>query len=155
MLDKLLESQSFVELMKIHVGETIDLLFEEEQEFMVFVNRAKVDFEPPLPEHIVQSFRPIMPFIISNYSYKSARLDEFCLSFEAGFGEENFGSVVTIDLTGIVQIVVEDTPILVNLSVSNEEKTKFQSMQKEDASSSVDKSMKAFLSNPKNEKLLR
>ena len=37
------------------------------------------------------------------------------LYFEAGFGPENFASTVSIDISNVIQIIVEDTPIFINV----------------------------------------
>jgi hypothetical protein len=72
--------------------------------------------------------------------------------FEAGFGSENFGSVVSIPLLSIVQIIVDETPLLINLASYKKE---IKSIKKEVDSGGIENSMSSFLSNPENSKFLK
>jgi len=51
-------------------------------------------------------------------------------------------------MLSVLQIIVDETPILINLSVDIEEKPK-------EKAKGVKRSMEALLSNPENEKLLK
>jgi hypothetical protein len=75
-------------------------------------------------------------------------MDEENLYFEAGFGAENFGSNVTVPLYAIMQILVDDNPIFINLSYPPVKEEK-------EEDKGLEKSMKVFISNPENEKLLK
>jgi hypothetical protein len=81
-------------------------------------------------------------FILSNYTYTTVEIDDDYLTFEAGFGNENFGSVVKIPLFAIFQIVVEESILYLN-SVATVEK--FNKITKR---SSFD----VFKNNPNNKK---
>ncbi len=153
MLDNLLLNPVFRDLMKVHTIEVIELLFEENVEFTILTNINKVKFDPPLPDNMVKSFRPITPFVLANYTFKSARIDENTLCFEAGFGKDNIGSFVSVDIGAILQIIVQDMPILINMSLEDEKESPKESIKEE--SNGVDKSMKAFLSNPKNKNFIK
>ncbi len=157
MLDKLLTNPVFSDLMQVHISEVIELLFEENIEFTILANIQKVSFDPPLPENIVKQCRPITPFSLANYTFKSARIDETALYFETGFGKENIGSYVSVDLSGILQIIVKDMPILINMSIQEEESIEEveQEIEEESKSEGLDKSMNLFLSNPKNKNILK
>ena len=71
--------------------------------------------------------------------------------FEAVFGAENFGSIVSVPLLAIMQIIVDETPILINLaSYKKEVKRAYKSDE-----SGIENSMASFLSNPENSKFLK
>ena len=48
----------FVTLMKKHIIEIADLLLAKFQEFSILVNISDVEFDPPLPAHIKDTFKP-------------------------------------------------------------------------------------------------
>ena len=73
------------------------------------------------------------------------------LVFEAGFGAENVGSFVSVPLLSIAQIIVDDTPILINLALPYEKQMAVNSEKNE----GFEASMSVFLSNPENQKLLK
>jgi len=151
MLQEFLENEIFVRLMRVHVHETLELLFQEGVNFSILANIAEVDFDPPLPAHITQHFKPITMFVLAGYTYESARVDETMLVFEAGFGKENMGSVVQVPLSAILQVVIEETPILINLSIPRESEGEKEALEK----GGIEKSMVALLSNPENKKLFK
>ncbi len=99
------------------------------QEFGVACEIEFVEFEPPLPEHIQKTMPIVTLFMLANYSFESASLDDDYLRFEAGFGNENFGSLVQIPLLAIKHIYVGEYPILINVtSPQEEEKEEVDSM---------------------------
>jgi hypothetical protein len=90
-------------------------------------------------------------FFLAGYTFESARLEEETLIFEAGFGEENVGSFVQVPLLSIMQIIVDETPIFVNLA-SPSEVASNKSTKRENG---VENSMASFLSNPENQKFIK
>lgn len=140
-LDKLQQPQ-FQEIMQEHIFNTIEFLFDTNQEFGVACEIEHVKFEPILPEYIQETLPIVTLFMLANYSFESASLDEDYLQFEAGFGKENFGSFVQIPLLAIKQIYVEEYPILINITSPQEEREEMDSMS-------------ALLNNPENAKLLK
>lgn len=152
MLEEFLENEIFVNLMKVHVNETVDLLLQEEMGFNILAGLDGVSFEPELPENVLKTFKPIISFNLQNYTLESAMVNEDYLQFEAGFGAENIGSLVSVRLDKILQIVVEGTPILINLSIS---KSNEEIIEKEEEEEGLEKSMNAFLSNPENDKFFK
>ena len=141
-LEKLQKLQ-FQNIMHEHILNIIEFLFEEEQEFGVACEIEFVKFDPPLPKEIIKSLPTITLFMLANYSFESASIDDEYLQFGAGFGAENFGSFVRIPILAIRQIFVEEYPILINIALPREEKEE-----------EVD-SMSALLNNPENAKLLK
>ena len=136
----------FVLLMQEHMKENLDLLLAKYQEFAILVNIADIEFKPPLPQHIKSTFKPLTLFAIGGYTFESFEIyDDFVL-FEAGFGRENFGSAIKVPYHCIIQILVENTPIFINLS---------RKVDEEKQKSKIQRSKNVFLSNPENQKYLK
>ena len=150
MIQDFLENEIFVRLMRVHVHETLELLFQEGVHFSILTNVADARFDPPLPEHVTRNFKPITMFVLAGYTFESASVDDKLLQFEAGFGADNVGSLVTIPISSILQIIIEDTPILINLSIPSGSDSEIYPDR-----GGVQKSMDALLSNPENESLFK
>jgi len=153
-LENLIEDRNFSKLMKKHLEELIVLLFEKEQNFGVLCKIEEISFHPELPEGMFEEFRPLTLFFLAGYTFETAKIEDDMLIFEAGFGPENFGSVVSVPLLSILQVIVDETPIMINLAVEKEENDDKQSDEKVDESG-VKNSMESFLSNPENQKFLK
>ena len=147
MLQDVLNNPDFSHEMKRHVKETLEILLKKGINFSILTNVAEINFEPQLPQEIRASFKPITMFVLAGYTFESCVVDDWGISFEAGFGHENFGSLVSVPMLSVLQIIIEETPILINLSVDVDEKPKNQEK-------GVKRSMEALLSNPENKKLL-
>jgi hypothetical protein len=152
-LEKLVEEKHFAQLMKRHLEELIVLLFEKEQNFGVLCKIEDISFNPELPEEMFAEFRPLTLFFLAGYTFETAKIEDGFLIFEAGFGRENFGSVVSVPLLSILQVIVDDTPIMINLAIEKEDLE--QELEKEVDESGVKNSMASFLSNPENQKFLK
>ena len=144
-----LETQEFRELMQEHILKTIEYMFNANQEFGIACEVNDVHFTPTLPSEIEEALPEITLFMLANYSFESARLDEDFLSFEAGFGSENFGALVEIPILAIKQLFVGEYPILMNIATLSTAPT-----PKKEEEEEVD-SMSALLNNPENAKHLR
>jgi hypothetical protein len=147
MLQNVLNDVDFSAEMKRHVKKTLEILLKKGINFSILTNVAEIYFEPSLPEEIRSTFKPITMFVLAGYTFESCIVDDWGVSFEAGFGHENYGSLVSVPLLSVLQIIVDETPILINLSVDVEEKPK-------EKNRGIKRSMEALLSNPENEKLL-
>ncbi len=146
MAQRILGDSEFSHLMKMHISEILELLMQRGQFFSILTNIANITFEPPLPSEISKHFKPITLFVIAEYTFESSSIDDDYLYFEAGFGQENIGSVVTIPLNSIVQILIEETPIFINLAME---------LVTEKKEENVKKSTNIFLSNPENKGLIK
>lgn len=133
--------------MRLHVKEAINTLLNKGVNFSILTNVSEISFEPPLPLEISSNFKPITMFVLAGYTFESCQIDDDEMSFEAGFGATNFASLVSIPILSVLQVIVEDTPVLINLSVETRRKKK--------KDSGIKRSMEALLSNPENEKLLK
>ncbi len=143
---KKLKTSAYQELMKEHIYATVEYMFNHDQEFGVACDTSTVNFEPDLPKELKESLPDVTLFMLANYSFETANIDTEYISFEAGFGSENFGALVHIPLLAVKQIFVEEYPILIN-SAS-------MTIVEEEPVEAID-SMAALLNNPENAKLLK
>ena len=151
MLENVIENSKFAALMQNSIQEMILHFFSTEQNFGILCKIEDVSFAPSLPESIDAEFQALTLFFLAGYTFETARIVGNDLVFEAGFGAENFGSVVTIPLLSIMQIIVDETPVLINLSTYKQEAT----IHKEPSSAGEKNSMASFLSNPENSKFIK
>jgi len=152
LLENIIQDREFAQLMKKNIQELIILLFQKEQNFGILCKIEDVSFEPELPESINSEFRPLTLFFLAGYTFETARIENNLLIFEAGFGNDNFGSIVSVPLLSILQIIIDETPVLINISAYKEEESKEKDNVDE---SGVKNSMASFLSNPENSKFLK
>jgi hypothetical protein len=145
MVTEVIESVSFKDLMIKQVKEMISYLLERNNEFAITANINGATFNPTLPVTIEKKMSKFSLFVLSNYTYTTIKIDDEIISFEAGFGSENFGSTVTIPLESIFQIVIEDSILLINPVATVE---KFNNNSK----ALKHKSLNAFKNNPNNKK---
>ncbi len=151
MLDNVIEDKNFAKVMQKNIQNLIIYLFEKDEHFGVLCKIDQITFEPPLPKEISSEFRSMTLFFLAGYTFDTAAILDDNLVFEAGFGTDNFGSIVTVPLLGIVQIIIDETPLLINLA--NYKKVK-KTVKKVD-NGGVENSMASFLSNPENSKFFK
>jgi len=149
MLMDLVTQSDFSNLMSSHINDIMIYLFEKEQNFGILCKIEHVGFEPELPEAIANEFREVTLFFLAGYTYETARIEANYIIFEAGFGTENIGSVVSVPLSAIMQIIVDETPIFISLASPRAFTEPIAATQD---SNGVENSMAAFLSNPENAK---
>lgn len=154
MLYDVLKDRKYANLMQKHIVDILGHLFETEQNFGILCKIETLSFEPELPSNITSEFRPMTLFFLAGYTFESARLSKDTLSFEAGFGSDNLGSVVTVPLLGIMQIIIDETPIFVNLA-SPVETNQTKAKNNESLKGGEKNSMEALLANPENKKFLK
>ena len=142
----LFQTSQYRALMDDHISRTIIYLFEQNQEFAIACETKYITFDPELPSEIRESFKETVLFVLSGYTFESAKIDRGNFVFEAGFGSENFGATVNVPLLAIKQLFVEDHPIVINLAEP-------ASLQKKE--DKVQSSMEALLNKPENKKLLK
>ena len=151
MLENIIEDKEFALLMQKNIQELIIHFFAKEQNFGILCKIEEATFEPNLPDSIESEFRSLTLFFLAGYTFETARIEDGFLVFEAGFGSENFGSVVTVPLLSIMQIIIDETPVFINLSNYREERV----IKKEVDDGGVENSMASFLSNPENSKFIK
>jgi len=153
LLESLIQDRDFAKLMKKHMQELIIMFFQKEQNFGILCKIEDVSFSPELPDNMREEFRPLTLFFLAGYTFETARIEDEMLIFEAGFGNENFGSVVSVPLLSILQIIVDETPVMINLAVESEGIDEVE--EKNVDENGVKNSMASFLSNPENSKFLK
>ena len=152
MLDNVIEDNDFARLMQKNIQDLIIHFFEKEQNFGILCKIEEVYFDPELPDDINAEFRPLTLFFLAGYTFETARIEENTLVFEAGFGQDNIGSIVSVPLLSVMQIIIDETPVFINLATRKElESVKSEEENKE----GVKNSMASFLSNPENAKFLK
>lgn len=144
MIKNIIEDKEYKDLVSKQVYETISFLIKKDQEFAITANVKGLSFKPELPKSIYDKLAKLSLFVLSNYTYSSIKLNEDSISFEAGFGEESFGCLVSVPYSSVFQIVIDESILFVN-SVATVEKFN----QKEPK-----KSFNIFKNNPKNKNLL-
>jgi hypothetical protein len=154
MLYDVLKDRNYANLMQKHILEILTFLFETEQNFGILCKIETLTFDPELPADITAEFRPMTLFFLAGYTFESARMENDRLIFEAGFGPDNLGSIVTVPLLGIMQVIIDETPIFVNLA-SPLETNNTKAKNNESEKSGVKSSMEALLANPENKKFLK
>jgi len=114
MISNVINNNEYKQMVAQQIREVLDHLLIVNQEFAITANIKGVSFNPKLPTPISEVLAPFSLFVLSNYSYESLVINEDNIQFEAGFGKENFGSVVTIPFNAIFQIIVEESILFIN-----------------------------------------
>ena len=156
MIFNIIEDLEYKELITTQIYETIEFLLNKDQEFAITANINGVSFQPKIPDSISKSFSHSTLFTLANYTYSTIELTDTTISFEAGFGAENFGSVVTIPLSAVFQIVIDESILFLNPTATVE-----RYFKKEEQTQSVEevdkdqeqRSLNAFKMNSKNKNL--
>ena len=142
MINDIIENEEYKKLVETQIKENIVFLLSKNQEFSITANIEPITFNPELQKVIKDHMQKFSLFVLSNYTYTTVQIDDKYISFEAGFGNENFGSVVKIPLHAVFQIVVDESILYIN-SVATVDK--FNKDLKKN-------SFNVFKSNPNNKK---
>ncbi|WP_236579103.1 hypothetical protein [Hydrogenimonas urashimensis] len=145
----MIKKREFQEMMETHIREMILYMLNNDQPFGILCNLEHVTFDPPLPDELAKVLQDVTLFMIAGYTFESFQMEDHTLFFEAGFGPQNFGSVVSMPLLAILQIVVEETPLLINMAHP------MLDYRKEKEESGIKSSLETFLNNPENKKFLK
>lgn len=114
MIKDIIENDEYKSLVENQIKENILFLLKKNQEFSITANIEPITFNPELPKVIKDQMHKFSLFVLSNYTYTTVQIDDDYLSFEAGFGNENFGSVVKIPLHAVFQIIVDESILFIN-----------------------------------------
>jgi hypothetical protein len=144
MIINLLQTPEYKALISEHIENTIEFMFAKNQEFAIACEIEFLTFNPELPSSIKDTFSDTVVFIVSGYTFETAKLEDGIFYFEAGFGDNNFGSTLSVPILAIKHLYLGDHPIVLNLA-QHENKPK----------TSKKNSMEALLNNPENKKLLK
>jgi len=150
MISNVVEDLEYRDILEGQIFDVIEYLINKDEEFSITANIKGVSFNPEMPESISKNFPMFTLFTLSNYTYESIILTEKNITFEAGFGSENFGSHVTLPLYAIFQIVIDESILFLNPTATVEKYFIEEKIEEENLS----RSMNAFSMNKKNKDLL-
>ncbi|EMH43633.1 hypothetical protein HMPREF1431_00488 [Helicobacter pylori GAMchJs106B] len=145
-----------------HCIEYLQFLSKNHLSFNLLCERDAIDFSPKLPKEIHEKFGSLVLFILAGYTLESLMIDAQSVQFEAGFGPNNIGSVVQVELSGIIQILIKEkneNAVLFNrcdsLELFQKEEPLMQEPKKDERESKewLD-SKEALFSNSKNRAIL-
>ncbi|PDW32126.1 hypothetical protein BB452_07335 [Helicobacter pylori] len=145
-----------------HCVEYLQFLSKNHLSFNLLCERDAIDFSPKLPKEIHEKFGTLVLFVLAGYTLESLMIDAQSVQFEAGFGPNNIGSVVQVELPGIIQILIKEkneNAVLFNrcdsLELFQKEEPLFQEPKKDERESKewLD-SKEALFSNSKNRAIL-
>jgi hypothetical protein len=114
------EDENFKDLMEQQIDTIIDYLLKNNEEFSIVANIDGVNFEPKIPKSIYNTFSNFTLFALQGYTYSTIEIKNNHISFEAGFGKENFGSIVTMPFYAIFQITINNSILFLNPTSSVE-----------------------------------
>ena len=166
-MNKILFSPQLRNMMRLHVRDMLTLLVEAGVNFNILCDMKQISFAPELPEHVASSFNDITLFVLAGYTFESIELESDGMSFEAGFGKENVGSLVSIAYEGIVQVLLHDNelrrevPLFTNIShpclyqISEEEREQIALESELESEEGIEDSSLAFAQNPENSRFFK
>ena len=154
MIIDVVENINYKNLVEKQIFELFEFLINNDNEFSITANIKAAEFSPSMPDSIRESFQPFTMFSLMNYTYESIELTSTHISFEAGFGAENFGSVVTIPLFAIFQVIIDESILFLNPVATVDKFLNTKNNIEEDDSDQQARSMNAFKMNKKNKNLI-
>ncbi|GAA7380417.1 hypothetical protein HpCK91_03200 [Helicobacter pylori] len=149
-----------------HCMEYLQFLSKNHLSFNLLCERDAIDFSPKLPKEIHEKFGSLVLFVLAGYTLESLIIDAQSVQFEAGFGPNNIGSVVQVELPGIIQILIKEkneNAVLFNrcdsLELFQKEEPLFQEPKKDEREFKEEfkewlDSKEALFSNSKNRTIL-
>jgi len=142
-MSSFIENNKYKDIINHSLEDVITLMIDINQDFLVVCDSVHIEFNPKLPDNITENFNDNVVFNIVGYTLETAVINNqnSSFSFNAGFGQENFASTITIPLLGIKQIFIGDDIIFVNFA--------------EPKKIIADKSMNALLNNPENMRFIK
>ena len=117
---ELLENKEYQDLTIKHSKELLRFMQNNHDNFNITANILGIKFQPELPESIFQKFGQFVLFTLSNYTLSSLKIEDNFITFEAGFGAENFGATCKIAIESIFQISVENSILFLNPNATME-----------------------------------
>ena len=146
MLEEFLKDSEFASMMHRNIYDLLNLLIQKDIQFDILVSTKFVNFSPELPQEIKANFNPsVILFSLAGYSLSSVEISKDEIKFEAGFGPDNFVSVVSIPIGAIIRISIDENPILIN----------FATYSPSDSKTKQERSKQIFLNNPKNRDIFK
>ena len=146
MLEEFLKDSKFASMMHRNIYDLLNLLMQKNIQFDILVSTKFVNFSPELPQEIKSNFNPsVILFSLAGYSLSSVEISKDEIKFEAGFGPDNFASLVSVPIGAIIRISIDENPILIN----------FATYSPSDSKTKQERSKQIFLNNPKNRDIFK
>lgn len=146
MLEEFLKDSKFASMMHRNIYDLLNLLMQKNIQFDILVSTKFVNFSPELPQEIKANFNPsVILFSLAGYSLSSVEISKDEIKFEAGFGPDNFASLVSVPIGAIIRISIDENPILIN----------FATYSPSDSKTKQERSKQIFLNNPKNRDIFK
>lgn len=146
MLEELLKDREFGAMMHRNIYDLLSFLMQKDSQFDILVGTKFVKFSPELPDEIKSNFNPsVILFSLAGYTLSSVELSRDEIKFEAGFGEDDFASVVSVPIGAIIRVSIDDNPVLIN----------FAKYSQSDSKTKQERSKQIFLNNPKNRDIFK
>lgn len=140
MINDLVSSKEYKNLVSKQLKDLLLLLMSNNKPFELITNISWVTFTPDIPEEITTNFTKYTLFSIANYTLESLELHDKYLTFEAGFGQNNFGSICKIPYLAIFKASIDSSILFIN-QIATVDK---YSMSEDEEKIQVEKSRKAF-----------
>ncbi len=140
MIQNIIGDKNYKELTTKQMKEVLEFLLKSGVEFGITANIDGVVFTPEIPTTIKKHFTKFTLFSLANYTLQSLEYFDEYLTFETGFGAENFGSVCKIPYYAILQLSIDNSILFLNPTATVEKY--FISKAEEDKQ--IEKSRNAF-----------
>lgn len=140
MIHNIITNKEYKELTTKQIKELLHFLVTQNEEFGITANLSGITFTPEIPHSIKRHFTKYTLFSLANYTLESLELHDNYITFEAGFGEENFGSVCKIPYFAIFQISIDNSILYINPTATLEK----YFMSEEETARQLEKSRSAF-----------
>lgn len=140
MFEEFYENKDLNLLLCKHASDIITFLRASRIQFDLLVKMKEVSFMPKLPEKL-RLKEEIALFALGGYTLDSIEFSKDKLQFHAGFGADDFPSMVSVPLKDIIRITVGKTVVFINFTTAGEDE--------------VEKSTNIFKSNPNNKDIFK
>ena len=140
MIKKLIHSKEYREITSRQVKELLIFLATKNEEFGLTANLNGVTFTPDIPQTIKRHFTKFTLFALANYTLESLEIHDHFITFEAGFGSENFGSICKIPYHAIFQLSVDNSILFINPTATIDD----YFMNEEEEKDQIERSRSAF-----------
>jgi len=140
MIHNIITNKEYRDITTKQIKELLHFLVTQNEEFGITANLSGITFTPEIPHSIKRHFTKYTLFSLANYTLESLELHDNYITFEAGFGEENFGSVCKIPYFAIFQISIDNSILYITPTATVEK----YSMSVEEVTQHLDKCRSSF-----------
>lgn len=100
-----LQNSELIELNKIHTKNIIEFLLKNDNGFSFVVQKHLIKSEPDISKRNDIKLTEYTVFNLVNYTFSTVEINDKQISFETGFNDDDFGTIVKVNLEDIIQIV--------------------------------------------------